>query len=119
MEDKKKRVLIVEDNEGIRKLLTLELKLKGYDTIAAQDGREGISRAETGEPDILLLDLNLPIMNGLELLNKLRKFSRVPVIAISSHTEMGQEALLLGADSFIAKPFDPEKLVEKIKELLK
>lgn len=119
MEEKKKRVLIIEDNVGIRKLLTLELRIKGYDIIVAQDGQEGINKAENSAPDILLLDLNLPIMNGLDLLSKLREFSRVPVIAISSHTDMGRQALLLGANIFIAKPFDPDKVAEIIQDLLR
>ena len=119
MEVKKERVLIVEDNKGIRKLLALELKLHGYDVIVAGDGIEAMSQLKEGSPDILLLDLHLPHINGLEVLTRLRQDSWMPVIAISSHTEMGQKALQLGADRFIAKPFDPEKLVKAIKEILK
>ena len=96
MVEKKKSVLIVEDNTGILRLLTLELKLQGYDVINAQDGREAIKQVKLKLPDILLLDMNLPVMNGLEVLEQLRSFSRVPVIVISSHTDMAQKALEIG-----------------------
>ena len=119
MTEKQKRVLIVEDNLGILRLLTLELKLQGYDVINAQNGQEAMEQVELKSPDIMLLDLNLPIMNGLEVIRRLRGFSRMPVIVISSHTEMAQKALILGAELYIPKPFDPEYIVEKIKELLK
>ncbi len=119
MEGKKERILIVEDNLGIRNLLTLKLRLHGYEVIVARDGLEAMNQYKSNSPDILLLDLNLPIVNGIEFLTQLRKYSLVPVIAISSHIEMGHKALQLGANTFIAKPFDPEELVVVIKKLLK
>jgi len=119
MTEKKKCVLIAEDNLGILRLLTLELKLKGYKVIPAQDGQEAMKQLKLKLPDIILLDLHLPIMNGLEVLKQLRAFSCVPVIVISSHSDMTQEALELGADTYIPKPFDPEHIVIKIRELLK
>jgi DNA-binding response OmpR family regulator len=112
-------VLVVEDHAGILKLLTLELKLNGYEVISAHDGLEAISMMKSGTPDILLLDLHLPVINGLEVLRQVRKKSLIPVIVISAHTEMGQKALELGADSFIAKPFDPDRVVKEIQQLLK
>jgi len=119
MEEKPPRILVVEDHVGIRKLLTLELRLNGYEVITAQDGQEALNLIASDTPDIVLLDMLLPVMDGLEVLTRLRKTSYIPVIVISSQTEMAQKALKIGADLFIAKPFDPEKLLPKIKELLK
>lgn len=117
MAEKQARILVVEDNAGIRKLLSLQLKLNGYSVIIAKDGQEALEQLKKALPDILLLDLHIPVINGLDILAKLRKDSQIPVLAISAHTEMRQQALELGADYFLAKPFDPEYLIKILKGL--
>jgi DNA-binding response OmpR family regulator len=114
----KKRILVVEDHAGVLKLIELELKSAGYDVTTAKDGLQAMEQLRLDLPDILVLDLQLPGMNGLDILKQLRAFSRIPVIAISSSTELESQALKLGADTFIAKPFDPDHFVNTVKGLL-
>ncbi len=114
----KKCVMIVEDNPRIMRMLAIKLKLEGYDVVLSQDGQEAMGLIEVRPPDILVLDLLLPVMDGFELLRKLRVSSRTPVIACSASGDLGPKALGFGADSFIAKPFNPDMMVGKVRELL-
>jgi DNA-binding response OmpR family regulator len=119
MADNKKRILIVEDDQRVLKMLKIRVELEDYEVITARDGQEGMRFVESEKPDILLLDILLPVMSGLDLLERLRTFPRIPVIAFSAQRELGEKALKLGADAFFPKPFDLDKMVSKVRELLK
>lgn len=114
----KRRVLIVDDEQRILKFLGLMLKVSGYDVTTAANGKEGLLMVEKEKPDIILLDIVMPIMDGFEMLQKLRAFSQTPVIVFSAHGQTSEKAISLGANEYISKPFKPEEIVAKIDELL-
>ncbi len=111
----KLRVLVVDDDPGIGKILRISLGLSGYDVITTTSGVEAINLVRTQEPDIVLLDVVIDDVNGLEVLQQVRGFSQVPVIMFTGRTEIVSLSLQIGANDCIAKPFDPDLLEEKIK----
>ncbi len=111
----KTRVLVVDDEPGILKVLGIELKLSGYDAITTTSGAEAIEIVRTEKPDIVLLDVVMPGVTGLEVLQHVRKFSQVPIIIFTGHPTVIKLAMQNGADDSIAKPFDPDLLIAKIK----
>ena len=117
--EKKPRVLIVEDERRIIKLLKISFQLAGFTVSSAQDGREALSLIESEPPDIMVLDIILPEMGGLELLETLAPTRRFPVIAISSNLNLKTGAMKLGAENFIVKPFNPGTVVSTAIALLK
>ncbi len=112
-------VLLVEDEQRILRFMSISLKAAGYRVITATTGEQALDLVQSEKPDIVLLDIFLPGMSGLEALQKLRTYSQLPVIVISARDSMGQEALALGANEFLAKPFKPEDLIQRIKAALK
>lgn len=118
MNNDKLHVLVVDDDQRILKMLKLRLKIEGYDVSTAQDGEEALRLVEVKTPDILLLDMAMPVLDGMSVLKQLRLSSSLPVIALSANREYGEKSLKLGADVFISKPFDPDNLMEKIKSVL-
>ncbi|MBP5353639.1 MAG: response regulator transcription factor [Lachnospiraceae bacterium] len=115
------KVLIVEDEEQIARFVELELRHEGYATDKAVDGRTGLTMAESGEYDIVLLDIMLPELNGLEVLRRLRKTSEVPVILLTARDSVMDKVsgLDLGADDYVTKPFAIEELLARIRVALK
>ncbi len=115
------RVLIVEDEDSIARFVELELRHEGYATGRAADGRSGLEMAESGEYDIVLLDIMLPELNGLEVLRRLRKSSDVPVILLTARDSVMDKVsgLDLGADDYVTKPFAIEELLARIRVALK
>ncbi len=115
------KVLIVEDEEQIARFVELELKHEGYATGKAADGRTGLSMAESGEYDIVLLDIMLPELNGLEVLRRLRKTSEIPVILLTARDSVMDKVsgLDLGADDYVTKPFAIEELLARIRVAMK
>ena len=115
------RVLIVEDEEQIARFVELELRHEGYVTGKAVDGRTGLTMAESGEYDIVLLDIMLPELNGLEVLRRLRKTSEIPVILLTARDSVMDKVsgLDLGADDYVTKPFAIEELLARIRVALK
>ncbi|MBM4463806.1 MAG: response regulator [Chloroflexi bacterium] len=113
-----KRVLIVDDDERIVRFLGLKLKIAGYDVITAANGDEGLRLTESASPDIMVLDLIMPIIDGFEVLRRLHCVSNLPVIVLTARADACEEALHLGASDFIAKPFNPDELVKRIKAIL-
>ncbi|MBR5711996.1 MAG: response regulator transcription factor [Lachnospiraceae bacterium] len=115
------KVLIVEDEEQIARFVELELRHEGYATGKAVDGRTGLSMAESGEYDIVLLDIMLPELNGLEVLRRLRKTSEVPVILLTARDSVMDKVsgLDLGADDYVTKPFAIEELLARIRVAMK
>ncbi len=115
------RVLIVEDEEQIARFTELELRHEGYEVAKAMDGRTGLSMAEEGNYDIVLLDIMLPELNGLEVLRRLRKTSDVPVILLTARDAVMDKVSGLdsGADDYVTKPFAIEELLARIRVALK
>jgi DNA-binding response OmpR family regulator len=113
---KRFRILVVDDEERIVHFLTTKLKASGYEVLTAGDGVKGLEQVQAQEPDLIVLDLLMPKMSGLEMLKELRSFSTVPVIIL---TAKGADAdrikgLQLGADDYLPKPFNPDELVARI-----
>jgi len=120
----KEKILIVEDEKDIIKMLEYNLKKEGFKVIAAGDGEDAIDLAIRGQPDLILLDLMLPGMDGLEVCKALKKESKTGSMPIIMLTAKGQESdkvvgLELGADDYITKPFSPRELVARIKAVLR
>ena len=117
MRDKKK-VLLVDDERAILKVLSIKLRISGYDVVTASGGQEALDLVKSESPDIMLLDVIMPGIDGFGVLEKLRTFSELPVIVFSARPENAQKALSLGANDFIAKPLDVDDLVKRIEILL-
>jgi two-component system, OmpR family, KDP operon response regulator KdpE len=116
MHQKKNTILIIEDEMNIRKVLTISLEGADYKTVGCDNGREGIRLAASVSPELIILDLSLPDINGKEVITRVREWSRVPIIVCSAHTADKEiiEALEKGADDYITKPFNPEVVLARI-----
>ena len=110
-------ILVVEDATPVRTLITTTLKANGYRFIEALTGEEAILQATSHNPDIILLDLGLPDMDGVEIILKIRSWSNVPIIVISARSEDSDkiEALDSGADDYLTKPFSVEELLARLR----
>lgn len=110
------RVLIVDDEERILNFLRTKLKASGYEVLTAGNGLEAVEQAQAQEPDLIVLDVIMPKMDGFETLKELRAFSSVPVIMLSAKgTDVDKiKGLGLGADDYLPKPFNPDELVARI-----
>ena len=115
------KILIVEDEEKIARFIELELMHENYKVIKANNGRTGLEIAERGEADLVILDVMLPEINGLEVLRRLRKSSDVPVIMLTARDAVMDKVsgLDAGADDYITKPFAIEELLARIRTALK
>ena len=115
------KILIVEDEEKIARFTELELVHEGYEVVKADNGRDGLEIAEKGGIDLILLDIMLPQINGLEVLRRLRKNSDIPVIMLTARDAVMDKVsgLDAGADDYITKPFAIEELLARIRTALK
>jgi two-component system, cell cycle response regulator DivK len=118
-----KRILVIEDHEENRRLLRDLLTSVGYELIEAVTGEEGLTSAETQVPDLILMDIQLPGIDGYEVTRRIKAnpaLRHIPIIAVTSYALSGDEvkALEAGCDAYVAKPFDPVELLEKIREFL-
>ena len=115
------RVLVVEDDEGIREMLKYNLSSAGFSVLEARDGAAGLRTARTGRPDLVLLDLMLPGMSGFEFCRALRRNSRVPVIMLTAKDSEVDKivGLELGADDYITKPFSIREVLARINAVLR
>ncbi len=116
--DSKVRVLVVDDDEKILRFLHSSIRLAGYDVMTANCGEEALQLIESGKPQCMVLDMLMPAMDGFEVLKRLRSTSEMPVIAVSAHADNAGQALSLGANVFLAKPFRPDKLIKKIRAIV-
>ncbi len=114
----RKRILVVDDEPGIGKILRIKLGLSGYDVITTTSGTEAIELVRTQEPDIMLLDMLMPDVTGMDVLDRVRKFSKVPIIMFTGRPDIAEFARKLGANDYIGKPFNPDTLVDKIRLVL-
>ena len=115
------KILVVEDEEKIARFIELELQYEGYEVEKATDGRRGLELAESGVYDLLLLDIMLPGLNGIEILRRLRKSSDIPVIILTARDAVMDKVsgLDMGADDYITKPFAIEELLARIRLCLR
>jgi two-component system cell cycle response regulator DivK len=117
------RILLVEDNDANRDMLTRRLVRRGYDVDGAADGQQGVTAAQRGAPDLILMDLSLPVMDGCEATRRLKAdpaTRRIPIIALTAHAMLSdrQRAFDAGCDDFDTKPVELGRLLGKIEAAL-
>ena len=118
-----KRILMVEDTEDNRQIIRDLIATTDYDLIEAADGASGLATAAAEKPDLILMDIQLPVMDGYEATRRIKAeptLRHIPIIAVTSYALSGDEgkAFSAGCDAYIAKPFSPRQLLAKIQELL-
>ena len=116
-------LLLVEDNELNRDMQVRRLERKGFEVLIAMDGQQGVEVATAKLPDLILMDLNLPVMDGWEATRRIKAqeaHKHIPVIAVTSHAMIGEESRArdAGCDAYLPKPIDEEELFEKIHSFL-
>ncbi len=115
----KKKILVVEDEESLRLLYEEELKTEGYEVLTAGNGREAIQQLEEGQPDLIVLDIVMPVMDGMEALGRiLGKGRKIPIILNTSYSGYRQDFMSWAADAYVTKSDDLTELKNKIRELL-
>ncbi len=114
----KQRVLIVDDEPQIGKIFGLKLQLAGYDVTSTTSGTEAINLIKNQRFDVILLDILMPEVTGLDVLDEIRPFSKVPVVVFTARQDIFEVAKSVGATDFISKPLDPQRLVDKVKFVL-
>jgi two-component system, OmpR family, KDP operon response regulator KdpE len=121
MKEKTASILLIEDERQMRRFLRVTLQSDSYTVLEAETAADGLTQAATGHPDIILLDLGLPDMDGLEVIEKLREWSDLPIIVISAREQEGDKikALDSGADDYLTKPFGAGELLARIRVALR
>ena len=117
------KILIVEDNEMNRDMLSRRLERKGFDVVMAEDGKVGVNMSKSETPDLILMDLSLPVMDGWEATSTIKaddETRNIPIIVLTAHAMAGdrEKALEAGADEYDTKPIEFKRLLGKIKEFL-
>jgi two-component system cell cycle response regulator DivK len=118
------KILLIEDNEMNRDMLSRRLAKRGYEVVVAVDGRQGVEKARSERPALVLMDMSLPVLDGWEATRELRadpSTRPIPIIALTAHAMAGdrEKALEAGCDDFDTKPIELERLLGKIEALLK
>ena len=118
-----KKILVVEDTEDNRQILRDLLGMAGYDMIEAHDGAEGVSQATEHKPDLILMDIQMPVMDGYEATRRIKadpELKAIPIVAVTSYALSGDEekARAAGCDAYIAKPYSPRQMLAKVREIL-
>jgi two-component system, cell cycle response regulator DivK len=116
-----KRILVVEDQEDNRRIVRDLLSSAGFELIEAVTGEEGVQRAEETVPDLILMDIQMPVLDGYEATRRIKasaKCRHIPIIVITSYALSGDaaKAMAAGADAYVAKPFSPRELLAKIRQ---
>lgn len=119
----KKRILAVDDSPSVRQMVKLTLSGAGYDIVEACDGADGLNKARASTLDMVVTDLNMPVLNGLGLIRELRKlpaYRGVPILFLTTESdpEMKQQAKTAGATGWITKPFQQDQLVAVVRKVL-
>ena len=117
------KILVVEDNEMNRDMVGRRLQRRGYDVVVAVDGQEGIDMAHSEDPDLILMDMSLPVLNGWEATRQLKQDKRtrgIPIIALTAHAMASdrESAIEAGCDDYDTKPLEFSRLISKIHALL-
>ncbi|MFA5270815.1 MAG: response regulator [Candidatus Omnitrophota bacterium] len=123
MAEKKKKILVVDDSQDMRAILSMRLRVNGYDVIMAEDGQEGLDKTREEMPDLIILDLMLPKIDGYEVCRMLKfddKYKNIPVIILSALDQQQdrEKGVGSGSDAYFIKPFDLELLLNKIQSLI-
>ena len=118
-----KKILVVEDTEDNRQILRDLLGMAGYEMIEAHDGAEGVSRAAEHKPDLILMDIQMPVMDGYEATRQIKanpELKTIPIVAVTSYALSGDEekARAAGCDGYIAKPYSPRQMLAKVREIV-
>src|SRR6266404_5840301 len=118
----KSRILIIEDERGLTDVLSYNLNREGYETLVAHDGAEGLRKAQMQLPDLILLDIMLPTMDGLEVCRQLRagkQTGAIPILMLTAKSEETDQIVgfTVGADDYVTKPFSVKVLVQRIRAL--
>ncbi len=118
----KKRILMVEDEPALAKLTAFRLKTAGYEVLVATDGSQGLKMAGKERPDLILLDLELPVMDGYKVCRRLKdneSLKDIPVVILTASVDsITEKAEQIGADDYLTKPYEPQDLLLKIKKFL-
>jgi CheY-like chemotaxis protein len=123
-EDVRQKILLVDDDKGIVEVVKKVLEEIEYDVVTAYDGKEGLEKVKCDDPDLIVLDIRMPLMNGYEFMRALReeKFNQntpmIPVIMLTAKEEMKEVFKMEGAKGYLLKPVDPTSLIRKIQECL-
>lgn len=119
--ENKPKILIVDDEENICELVRLYIEKEGFDAIIANDGQEAVAKFNKEKPDLILLDIMLPIKNGWQVCREIRAQSKVPIIMLTAKGETFDKVLglELGADDYVVKPFEPKELIARIRAVLR
>ena len=117
------KILIVEDNEMNRDMLSRRLERKGFEVVMAEDGAKGVEMSKSENPDLILMDLSLPVMDGWEATSTIKadgSTKNIPIIVLTAHAMAGdrEKALEAGADEYDTKPIDFKRLLGKIKDFI-
>ena len=112
-------ILVVEDDRAVQKLITTTLQTQGYQYHVAGTGESSILEAVSRQPDIIILDLGLPDMDGVDIIKKVREWSNIPIIVVSARSEDRDkiEALDAGADDYLTKPFSVDELLARLRQI--
>ena len=118
-----KRILVIEDQEDNRRILRDLLSSVGYELIEAENGEDGVAAAAAARPDLILMDIQLPLLDGYEATRRIKAqsaLSSIPIIAVTSYALSGDEdkARAAGCEGYVTKPFSPRELLAKIREYL-
>ena len=115
------RILIVDDELVIVKFLRANLEANGYETLAASDGAEALQKVEMELPDLIILDIMMPKIDGFEVCRRIREWSQIPIIMLSARNDLMDKVkcLDLGADDYLSKPFGKEELIARVKAVLR
>lgn len=118
------KILVVDDSASIRNMVSFTLKQQSYLTVEAVDGKDGLAKAQKENFDLVITDVNMPVMDGIALCGKLRqipafKFTPVLILTTESSPEMKQRGKAAGATGWLVKPFNPDKLIATIKRVIR
>ena len=118
-----KKILVVEDTEDNRQILRDLLSMAGYEMVEAHDGAEGVLKAAEHKPDLILMDIQMPVMDGYEATRRIKAnpdLKSIPIVAVTSYALSGDEekARAAGCDAYIAKPYSPRQMLAKVREIL-
>src|SRR5206468_9694200 len=116
-----KKILIIEDEEGIIHLLSLYLKDAGFEVAVAKDGADGLALHARLHPDLVILDIMLPAIDGFEVCRRIRAWSKTPILMLTARGDEEDriQGLELGADDYLVKPFSPRELVSRVRAILR